>query len=215
MTDARTSDPLSNSRIQKPQGADALVIAPGGQLVLEAGAKVFSAGVDITNSLGTACIPIATGSITTPQAGLDFEIPAGYARVNIVGTSLKFAATNYLSFGVSIDGGDSYVATDICYDPWSVAEWVDFADFDLTLFPGDNESSFRLRVEIQAFQNLYPLFPNVMRSLHFFNIAAEVPPTLARITNLKLIASANPDEFPSPTGALLTIEKYVIAGVAS
>src|SRR5437762_11979795 len=95
MTDARTSDPRANTKVQLAQGGDALIVASGGQIALDPGAKLFSAGVDITNSLGTACIPIASGSITIPQAGLDLEIPAGYARVNIVGTSLKFAATKY------------------------------------------------------------------------------------------------------------------------
>jgi hypothetical protein len=89
-----SSSGQTNTKVQQPQGGDAIVIASGGSLVLEPGATLYVNGSDVTTAVATGGIAgVATGyklargetSVTGSTGG---DVTTGLATVVAVVASL-------------------------------------------------------------------------------------------------------------------------------
>lgn len=95
------SDPYTSARVQSPDGGIDLVIASGGSLVLETGAKLFSDGVDVTETGNLTALPLASETLTTTDATSNQVIATYTPPINtMIAVEVNFLARK-------VGGGDA------------------------------------------------------------------------------------------------------------
>lgn len=117
------SDPQINAKVQLPDQGTDLVIASGGSLVLETGAKLFVGGADLTataggvaNAVAGAASGIKINASATPLA-LDGSNPTSFAHglttctaafVQLVGSAAPGDSTSVLTCVINGANVDVY-----------------------------------------------------------------------------------------------------------